>query len=109
MSESSVFEDSQTEVRLVTIENRLKVNSEHLERELAKFVTGEEIPIYQGLKRYRYGTSKVEEVMAFYVFSNVQLEGLIDNMPKTIEELENISGFWDAIVGVVDKHRGIGV
>ncbi len=47
--------------------------------------------------------------MAFYVFSNAKLEGLIDNMSKTIEQLKKISGFWDAIVGVVDKHRGIAV
>ena len=46
MSESIVFEDFQTDVRLVTIGKRLKVNSERLEKELAKFVACEGIPIY---------------------------------------------------------------
>ena len=77
----------------------------------------EETPLYQALKQYRNETSKAEGVKAFQIFTNEQLEAVIDAMPKSPDELRKISGFGevkcekygDAIVGIADKHRRTGV
>lgn len=45
------------------------------------------------LKAYRLETSRQENVQAYVVFNNRQLEDLISQKPKTIEELQQISGF----------------
>ena len=77
----------------------------------------EETPLYQALKQYRIETSKAEGVKAFQIFTNAQLEAVIDAMPKSSDELRKISGFGEvkcgnygeAILGIVDKHKRIGV
>lgn len=53
----------------------------------------EETPLYQALKQYRYETSKAEGVKAYYIFNNLQLEALIAEMPRSVDELRKISGF----------------
>ena len=53
----------------------------------------EELPVYKALKSYRYKQSKIENVKAYYIFSNAQLEAIIKANPKTINELKNIKGF----------------
>lgn len=45
------------------------------------------------LKAYRLETSRSEKVQAYVVFNDRQLEDLISQKPKTIEELRLISGF----------------
>ena len=55
----------------------------------------EETPLYQALKQYRYETSKAEGVKAFQIFTNSQLEAVIDAMPKSSDEFRKISGFGD--------------
>lgn len=55
----------------------------------------EETPLYQALKQYRYETSRVEGVKAFYIFSNAQMEAVIAAMPRNLDELRRISGFGD--------------
>ena len=77
----------------------------------------EETPLYQALKQYRNETSKAEGVKAYYIFNNAQLEALIAAMPRSLDELREISGFGEvkcekygkAILGIVDKHRRTGV
>ena len=53
----------------------------------------EKTPLYQSLKQYRHETSKAEGVKAFYIYNNAQLEALIAVMPRSLDELRNISGF----------------
>ena len=77
----------------------------------------EETPLYIALKQYRYETSKAEGMKAFQIFTNAQLEVVIDAMPKSSDELRKISGFGEVkcekygemILGIVDKHRRTGV
>ena len=45
------------------------------------------------LKTYRLETSRTENVQAYVVFNNRQLEDLVSQKPRTIEELQQISGF----------------
>ncbi|MGB4587842.1 MAG: HRDC domain-containing protein [Clostridiaceae bacterium] len=53
----------------------------------------EDTAIYQEIKAYRLMKSKEEEVKAYYVFTNAQLEELISQMPESLEDLRRISGF----------------
>jgi superfamily II DNA helicase RecQ len=47
------------------------------------------------LKNYRLEQSRKENVKAYYIFTNKMLDALIENKPKTLVELKNISGFGD--------------
>ncbi|MBQ1992409.1 MAG: NERD domain-containing protein [Clostridia bacterium] len=55
----------------------------------------ESLPVYRALKEYRYRQSKIENIKAYYIFNNSQLELLIRENPKTIDELKRIKGFAD--------------
>lgn len=55
----------------------------------------ESLPVYRALKEYRYRQSKIENIKAYYIFNNSQLELLIRENPKTIDELKGIKGFAD--------------
>lgn len=55
----------------------------------------ESLPVYRALKEYRYMQSKIENIKAYYIFNNSQLELLIRENPKTIDELKGIKGFAD--------------
>ena len=72
-----------------------------------------ETPLYQALKQYRYETSKAEGVKAYYVYNNLQLEAIIEAMPRNLDELRKVSGFGEvkcekygeAILGIVRRYR----
>ncbi len=53
----------------------------------------ESTPMYQALKTYRYNKSKQEGVKAYFIYNNAQLEEIIRNDPKTINELKLINVF----------------
>lgn len=53
----------------------------------------QESPIYQELKQYRDQKRQEEDIKAFCVYNNNQIENLIIIMPSTINELMKISGF----------------
>ena len=55
----------------------------------------EETSLYQKLKDFRYEKSKEEGIKAYYIFTNAQLENIIEVKPKNLNELRNISGFGD--------------
>lgn len=69
-------------------------------------------PLYQALKEYRYDASKAENIKAYYIFSNLQLEAIIQAMPQTVNDLMRVSGFGEnkckkygpAIVAIVRKY-----
>lgn len=58
----------------------------------------EDSPLYKELKTYRLNKSKEENIKAYYVFTNAQLEELIQKMPNSIESIKGISGFGDVKV-----------
>jgi hypothetical protein len=72
-----------------------------------------ETPLYQALKQYRYETSKAEGIKAFYVYNNLQLEAIIEAMPRNLDELRKVSGFGEvkcekygeAILGIMRRYR----
>jgi hypothetical protein len=49
--------------------------------------------IYDLLKRYRLDTSKKENIKAYLIFNNEELDLLIQSKPKTKEELQQVKGF----------------
>ena len=56
----------------------------------------EETPVYKALKKYRYETSKQENIKAYYIYNNAQMEELISVDPTSVAELNKISGFGEA-------------
>ncbi|MEE0265871.1 MAG: NERD domain-containing protein [Acutalibacteraceae bacterium] len=55
----------------------------------------EDMQVYKALKDYRYRQSRIENIKAYYIFNNSQLEQLIKENPKSIDELKRIKGFAD--------------
>lgn len=72
----------------------------------------EETPLYKELKRYRLETSKAEDIKAYFIFNNLQMNDLINARPKTLDELNKIPGFGDvkcqkygnAILEIIKKY-----
>lgn len=72
----------------------------------------ENTPLYQELKKYRYDTSKMENVKAYFIFTNRELEDIIARMPQTLDELKKVAGFGEvkcqkygnAILQIVKKY-----
>ena len=60
---------------------------------VSKSLNIEEHPIYIALKNYRLNKSRNENIKAYYIFNNLQLEALVNSMPKSKEELLKVSGF----------------
>lgn len=55
--------------------------------------TSQDADLVTKLKAYRRETSRTENVQAYVVFNDRQLEDLINQKPRTLEELQRISGF----------------
>lgn len=49
--------------------------------------------LYEELKAYRLAVSKKENIKAYMVFSNEELDRLVKEKPKTIQQLTSIRGF----------------
>lgn len=58
----------------------------------------EDTEIYKELRAYRLNKSREEDIKAFYIYSNNQLEDIISKMPKNTEELLTVDGFGEAKV-----------
>lgn len=56
----------------------------------------EDMPLYKDLKEFRLTTSRTENVKAYVIFSNSQLEEIIKIMPHNINDLKQVSGFGDS-------------
>ena len=75
-------------------------------------VTTSNIKLYNALKQYRYNTSKAENVKAYVVFNNAQMEEIIEKLPRNNDQLLKISGFGsvkvekygDGIINLVKTH-----
>jgi len=53
----------------------------------------EDTPLYKDLRQYRYDTSKSEGVKPYFIYNNAQMEDLIIAMPKSLDDIKQISGF----------------
>ena len=79
----------------------------------APAVNLEETEVYKQLKEYRLKKSREENIKAYYIYNNAQMEELIRVMPKTIDEMLRVSGFGEAkcakygedILGVLAEFR----
>lgn len=52
-------------------------------------------PFYKALKEYRYKKSKEENIRAYYIFTNAQLEDIIHKKPTTMEKIREILPYAD--------------
>ncbi len=53
----------------------------------------EETEVFKELKAYRLEMSRKENIQPYIIYNNKQLEDLIQKMPRTMEQLKNVSGF----------------
>ncbi len=68
-------------------------------------------PIYKKLKKYRYDTATSKNIKPYFIFTNKQLESLIEKMPSNKTELKEIQGFadkkiemyGDSILNIINK------
>ena len=49
--------------------------------------------LLKALKKYRFEKAKQLNIQPYFIFNNAQLEGIINNMPKTKDELIKLQGF----------------
>lgn len=72
----------------------------------------EETPLYKELRQYRYEISKAAGLKPYMVYNNAEMEALISAKPKTLKDLEKISGFGEVkclrygkdILQIIRKH-----
>jgi len=73
----------------------------------------EDTLIYAELKAFRYAKCKEENVKAYFIYNNAQMEDVIKLMPKSLKELKTVNGFGDQkcdkygldILQIVNKYR----
>ena len=98
--------DEQKEKHIENIQNKIQKQSKKSinpvsitekveDNQTSNTVSIEETNLYKELKKYRLERSKTDGVKPYFIYSNVQLEEITTNKPKTIEELKSIKGFAD--------------
>lgn len=73
----------------------------------------ENSPIFAALRQYRYEKSREEKVKPYFLYNNAQMEELIKRMPRSLDEIKEISGFGEVkcqkfgadILSIIDKYR----
>lgn len=78
----------------------------------APAISIEETEVYKRLKEYRLNKSREENIKPYFIYNNAQMEELIQTMPKTLEEIMQISSFGEVkcakygedILGVLAKY-----
>lgn len=55
----------------------------------------EQTKLYKQLKQFRLERSKVDVIKPYFIYSNIQLEGIVNKKPLSIVELKAIRGFGD--------------
>lgn len=87
-----------------SIDEKIKEGSESMGIENTAF--------YKALKEYRYKKSKEENIKAYFIYNNAQMEEVIKRTPNTMEELRVIlqygdvkcSKYGDDILSIVREH-----
>lgn len=72
-----------------------------------------ETPVFKELKKFRLEKSRKENIKAYFICSDKQLEELIIKNPKNLDELKQVSGFGDVkcnkygtdIINILEKYR----
>lgn len=85
---------------------------ENKPNEVSELFSADNSILYNSLKKYRLEVSKIDGVKPYFVFTNAQLDSLIEAKPKTKSELFKISGFGekkiekygDAIVDIINRN-----
>ncbi|MCC5890328.1 MAG: HRDC domain-containing protein, partial [Alkalibacterium sp.] len=83
--------DKQIDVETVSLSSKNKMTSSGQSFE-------KKTDLFNELKEFRLNKSREEEIRAYYIFSNKQLNALIEKLPKTINALESVDGFGTAKV-----------
>lgn len=68
--------------------------------------------LYEELRKYRWDLSKKENIKAYFIFNNVQLDEIIQAKPQTIDALMKLNGFGPAkcekygagIIEIIKEH-----
>ncbi len=56
----------------------------------------EETEIFKDLRAYRLARSRAENIKPYFIYNDMQLKDLISKRPKTLIELQSVSGFGEA-------------
>jgi len=95
LQEKKVEEETKVEIKVET-EDEVQVDVEVGIKEETQ-VKDDEL-LYQELKLYRLEKSREEGVKAYTLYTNKQLEELVEIRPETLEKLMGLSGFGETKV-----------
>ncbi|HHW69693.1 MAG TPA: hypothetical protein GX747_05105, partial [Tenericutes bacterium] len=78
-----------------------------------KTITNNKESIIKDLKMYRYKISRKEKTKPYIIFTNKQMENIINQNPKTLDDFVNIKGFSEIklnkygkdILHILNKYR----
>jgi superfamily II DNA helicase RecQ len=97
LNRNSRTENIKSEKQDKTYESRLNENNfacqEQNENNLIYQELNDKSPIYRELKEYRLNKSRKENIKAYAIYSNSELEEIIKKKPKTVGELRLINVF----------------
>lgn len=79
--------------------DRYKLNTNEIPDKLVIPSIEENTDLFEELKAYRLNKSREENIKAYYIYSNKELEALITMMPRTKEELQTVEGFGQIKIG----------
>lgn len=73
----------------------------------------ENSPLYKELKAFRLAKCRAENIKAYLIYNNAQMEALIEKMPSTLSEMGKLNGFSPEkcrkygaeILAILEKHR----
>ncbi len=100
-------------VDLVKEEKRMEEITEGADKKTKVHELTDSDTLYEQLKKYRKQLSDLESVPAYVIFNDNTLHQLIEQLPMTKEELENVSGFGerkieaygDGIIDIIIRHQ----
>ena len=93
--------------------DRYKLNTNEIPDKLVIPSIEENTDLFEELKAYRLNKSREENIKAYYIYSNKELEALITMMPRTKEELQTVEGFGQIkirkygndIINIINKYK----
>ena len=93
--------------------DRYKLNTNEIPDKLVIPSIEENTDLFEELKAYRLNKSREENIKAYYIYSNKELEALITMMPMTKEELQTVEGFGQIkirkygndIINIINKYK----
>ncbi|MDE6413011.1 MAG: HRDC domain-containing protein [Eubacterium sp.] len=100
-SNSSAFSDSDTKKWAESFLQKNCENKTDYKAKYGKYIISENTvennvtfeEMFNELKAYRLKMSRQENIKPYYIYNDKQLKELIDKKPKTLNELQQVSGF----------------